>query len=161
MEGKLKTLDLILFESPDWWRRWIMKLFTRNTWTHVGIVIHGKDLKELHSIFKTEMTHIDPNEYYIWESGIEYLKDIEDNVHKIGVQLTNLDFKLRKYTGQIAIKRFNMELTNELFERLQEIHAKSHSIKYDKNPFNWLSALLGKDYHGNSQHTDSFFVQHL
>ena len=152
----MKTLDLLLFNNyTDAWYNRIIKFFTGSKWNHVGILVHGSDIQELHSSFNTNQKHIDPTKWYLWESGREGCKDSEDNVKKWGVQLSPLDRKLRVYNGEIAYR--STLVTPENFkEKIKELHAKVHSIEYDFDLVHFIETWLGISL-GDGQRTDTFF----
>ena len=153
----MKSLDLLFFSHNTYWFSWIVSWFTWSRWSHVGFVIEGHDLREIHSTFKKDISHIDPTKKYLWESGIEPVKDSEDQEFKWGVQLSELDPKIERYYGTIAVRKLTVALTDQQFEKLTQIHREVHGTPYDANIIDLIEAWLGIDIKGNGQHTSDFF----
>jgi len=81
----LKTGDILLFDGNS--KNWLFKIFdglikyfTNSDYTHIGMII--KDPKFLNKELKG---------YYVWESGTEKQPDPQDNMKKLGVQITPLE----------------------------------------------------------------------
>ena len=155
--SNLTSLDLLLFSNKSYWFSWIVELFTLSKWSHVGFAMNGKDIREIHSKFKKDVSHIDPEKIYFWESGIEPVSDSEDSEFKFGIQLSELEPKIKRYNGEISIRKLKINLNNNHFQKLIEIHKNVHDKPYDSNIIDLIEAWLGIDIKGNSQHTSDFF----
>ena len=106
IKGDLRTGDLILFHSKE--RGFLglfnslIEYFTGSPYDHIGMIL--KD-----PIYINEkLTGL-----YVWESGLEYNPDIEDNKYKLGVQITPLEEILKSNNGSAFIRE--LKCTDELY----------------------------------------------
>lgn len=146
----LKTGDLILFCSNN--NTGFMGLFSslikygsHSNYTHIGMII--KDPTFLNQSLKG---------LYVWESGYEGQPDPQDNLIKLGVQITPLYEMINNYKNSKIIVR-KLKTSEQKFddEILSKIHSIVHNKPYDTNLLDWVQALIGYDL--NPQKTSRFW----
>jgi len=141
----LETGDLILFDSNYsgfyGYLDILLKYFTQNNFTHIGIVIKEEKLGN-------EM--LDTNITYLWESGYEGTADPTDGKIKLGVQLTNLEEMIKTFQGKLWVRKLNCnkEDKKKIFnpEILAKLQAQVYGKPYDLNIVDWLGAFCRFDY---------------
>tara|TARA_Y100000590_G_scaffold179768_1_gene204912 strand:+ start:9842 stop:10471 length:630 start_codon:yes stop_codon:yes gene_type:complete len=152
----LRTGDLILFHSKESGLLGIfnslIEYFTGSPYDHIGMIL--KD-----PIYINEkLTGL-----YVWESGLEYNPDIEDNKYKLGVQITPLEEILKSNNGSAFIRELKCtdELYNSTFTetKLKEIHDVVYNKPYDINPKDWILAIFRRDT--EPQKTNRFWCSAL
>jgi hypothetical protein len=147
---ELKTGDLALFHGNSWISKAIQR-FTRNPYSHVGMIVRVQDLQE-YATEEDDLYGADPEEVYFFESTLrrESLPDllIKKQVHP-GVQLVSLREAFCYYDCQ-QIGTFNirqLSVEGDLFyQRLWE-----YMKDVDARPFpkmvvmlaHWIEGLLG------------------
>ena len=97
-------------------------------------------------IFLKAPTYIDSKltGNYVWESAIEPIPDVEDNIKKCGITITPIEYYLEKYDGSISVKRLlqnNKQVKIEEKEIL-DIQKKVYDKPYDLDPMDWIRELL-------------------
>ena len=155
---KLKTGDLLLFNWNPHSDSGFFNIFTdvikwgtHSEYSHSAIVL--KDPTFLHPHLKG---------LYVWESSWEDNPDPQDNLRKLGVQITPINEVLnvyRKSKGHVYYR--TLETKKNLFteEKLKEIHDVVYKKPYDICPFDWVEALFQKDF--SPQKTDTFWCSAL
>jgi len=133
--NQLETGDILLFSNYtsgifgffDSLIRW----GTQSQYTHVGIVIKDPDFLNLKGL-------------YMWESGFENKPDPQDDIKKIGVQITPLEEVIKNYkkTGHIFYRKLKCPDNLITIEKLKKIHHEVYLKPYDINPAHWLSAVF-------------------
>ena len=136
----LKNGDLIMFCSNN--NTGFMGLFSslikygsHSNYTHIGMILKdptfiNKSLKGL----------------YVWESGYEGQPDPQDNLTKLGVQITPLFEMINKYkNSNIIIRKLNTNDDKFNDKVLFNIHSVVHNKPYDINIFDWIQELIGID----------------
>lgn len=155
--NSFNSLDIILYSSQNSYYRYFINLLTGKKWTHVAVIIHGKDINEIHSNFSKNIYHLDNNKLYIWESNIDNQLDSEDNICKKGIRIIPFEkhiFKNCKHKIRKLKKKLNIQQIN----KLKEIHLDVHSKLYDYNIIHWLELLLGFPFTNNDIQRDNSFV---
>ena len=120
IRSTLKTGDIVLYSGHSLFSMAI-KLATRSSWSHCGMVVK---LEEYDFIT-------------IWESTLlTGIKDLTSGTHKRGVQLMPLSDRVNKYKGDIAIRslngvEFNKKDTVQLMKLRKELARKD----YESNAF--------------------------
>ena len=153
---ELKTGDIILFHSEERWLLGIfntlIEWFTGSPYDHIGMVL--RDPVYLNEKFKG---------LYVWESGLEYKPDIEDNKIKLGVQITPINEILNDNKGTAYIRKLicDDDLYFSTFspENIKEVHDIVHNKPYDINPVDWILAIFRTDL--SPQKTDRFWCSAL
>ena len=87
----------------------------------------------------------------VWDS----ITGCQDNICKLGVQITPLYEALHKYQGKIRVRKLlegNKLITNEKLAAINEI---VHNKPYDLNIMDWIGALIRKDI--TQKKTDKFW----
>jgi len=107
---------------------------TKSNWSHIGIVLR-------------DPTYIDPclTGLYLWESGQEDRPDVEDDIRKFGVQISDLREVVEGYSGRVVTRKLEARIEN-LGEKLKVLHAIVHDDKYDLNLYDLLSARMNITY---------------
>ena len=157
----LKTGDILLFDgnSKNWFFKifdGLIKYFTDSDYTHIGMIV--KDPKFLNKELKG---------YYVWESGTEKQPDPQDNMKKLGVQITPLEEIINSYldnNGKIFYRKIDCHLDTFTKEKLKEIHDVVYNKPYDVNPIDWINAALkrkGKHPQNTSTFWCSAFVGYI
>lgn len=134
--NSLHTGDIVLFGDPTYWFSRIIMCCTDSPWSHVGIVLR-------------DPVYIDPKltGVYLWESGVEDLPDAADSKKKWGIQLVELEKKIREYDGIVSVRKLiNLNnipcCTPERNTKLQVIYNTTYNKPYDYNPLNMIFCLL-------------------
>lgn len=148
------TLDVILWASDNSLKRRIMEFLTGETWTHVGIVLEGRHIKEMHKRRNIKDEGIDPDILYIWESGYNGKKDAEDGKIKCGVMITPWK---KMSGGRCVVRKFKKEITEDILRKLEIAYEETYKKKYDINPIHLLEALIGREIVTDGQNKESFF----
>lgn len=106
----------------------MIQYFTKSKYNHVGIIVKdpcwNKKLKG----------------YYLLESNIEPIPDVEDNKKKVGVQLIPLEFVLKEKYNNLYVRKLICKRDDEFNSKLIEIHSIIHNKPYDFNIIDWLNA---------------------
>lgn len=150
------SLDILLFAGRHFWFSWIIKLFTRSQWTHVGLVMSGKDLQ----LFSGEKCgcKFEEEKLYFWEAGREdKIRDLENNELKFGVQIDELDPILEQYDGKISWRKYKGHMSDEKRKILEIIHSKVHNKPYDANVWHMFCAWIGWEPKSERHRTSEFF----
>ena len=145
----LKTGDLIMFCSHN---SGFMGLFSslikygsHSNYTHIGMIL--KDPTFINNNLKG---------LYVWESGYEGTPDPQDNLTKLGVQITPLYEMINNYKKSKIIIRKLITTENKFNNTiLEKMHSLVYNKPYDTNIFDWMQALIG--YNISPQKTDRFW----
>ena len=149
----LKTGDILLFDGNSknlFFKIFdgLIKYFTNSDYTHIGMIV--KDPKFLNKELKG---------YYVWESGSEKQPDPQDNMKKLGVQITPLEEITNSYldnNGKIFYRKIKCHVDTFSTEKLKEIHDVVYNKPYDVNPIDWINAAL-KRKGKHPQNTNTFW----
>lgn len=125
----------------------IIRTFIKSNYSHVAMVL--KDPVFLHPALRG---------LYLWECSSEKQADPQDNIHKLGVQITPLAELVNSYTGNghVAIRRIKCKDRNLLFSsiNLEKIHNIVYRKPYDSNIIHLLEDVVKIDF--DPQRTDKF-----
>lgn len=146
--NELETGDIILFNG-NYFMSHIIEYFTSSIYSHVGIILKNPDLGD--TTFKG---------IYLLESGRENTPDPENNRIKKGVQIINLEEKIKNFNGQIYVRKLHCTRDKEFYEKIKNIHSAVHNIPYDLNPIDWIKADLQLDI-GNTHKTNTYWCSAL
>jgi len=146
--NELETGDIILFNG-NYFMSNIIEYFTSSIYSHVGIILKNPDLGD--ATFEG---------IYLLESGRENTPDPENNRIKKGVQIINLEEKIKNFNGQIYVRKLHCTRDKEFYEKIKNIHSAVHNIPYDLNPIDWIKADLQLDI-GNTHKTNTYWCSAL
>ena len=150
----LRTGDLILFCTQTTgifgFFDSLIRYFSHSPYTHIGMVIKESQLGH-----KT----LDPNKTYIWESGYEGTPDPQDGKIRLGVQITDLEYMMKNYTGKLYVRKLDCpdDECRRIFNTqiLSKIQAQVYGKPYDLNIVDWLTAFSRTDF--RPQKVDRFW----
>ena len=145
---ELETGDIILF-SGNYFLSYIVEYFTNSLYSHVGVVLKNPNLGDAR--FKG---------IYLLESGFENTPDPENHRIKKGVQIINLEDKIKNYKGRIYVRKLHCTRDKTFYEKIIEIHSTVHNIPYDLNPIDWIKAYYKLDI-GNTQKENTYWCSAL
>lgn len=132
---ELQTGDIILFQGKSFWFSKLVTWWTGTPWTHVGMVLRNP-------------TYIDPKltGLYLWESGIENFSDSENNIKKLGIQITDFRKILSSINGEdIYYRKLDAVIPN-LEDKLKTIHQTVHDKSYDTSVIDLLETTLNIEF---------------
>lgn len=128
---ELETGDILLYGGTQFWFSRIIRWWTKSKWSHISIVLKNP-------------TFIDEalnDGVYIWESGIENIRDAENNKFKFGVQINSLEDILKQYDGYVCCRKLHCDMSKEkMDESLEALHKIVHGDEYDTNPYDLMIA---------------------
>ena len=145
---ELETGDIILF-SGNYFLSYIVEYFTKSIYSHVGVVLKNPNLGD--AKFKG---------IYLLESGFENTPDPENHRIKKGVQIINLEDKIKNYRGRIYVRKLHCTRDKKFYEKIIEIHSTVHNIPYDLNPIDWIRGYF-KINIGNTQKENTYWCSAL
>ena len=145
---ELETGDIILF-SGNYFLSYIVEYFTKSIYSHVGVVLKNPNLGD--AKFKG---------IYLLESGFENTPDPENHRIKKGVQIINLEDKIKNYRGRIYVRKLHCTRDKKFYEKIIEIHSTVHNIPYDLNPIDWIKGYF-KINIGNTQKENTYWCSAL
>ena len=145
---ELETGDIILF-SGNYFLSYIVEYFTNSLYSHVGVVLKNPNLGDAR--FKG---------IYLLESGFENTPDPENHRIKKGVQIINLEDKIKNYKGRIYVRKLHCTRDKKFYEKIIEIHSTVHNIPYDLNPIDWIRGYF-KINIGNTQKENTYWCSAL
>ena len=145
---ELETGDIILF-SGNYFLSYIVEYFTKSIYSHVGVVLKNPNLGD--AKFKG---------IYLLESGFENTPDPENHRIKKGVQIINLEDKIKNYKGRIYVRKLHCTRDKKFYEKIIEIHSTVHNIPYDLNPIDWIKGYFKIDI-GNTQKENTYWCSAL
>ena len=145
---ELETGDIVLF-SGNYFLSHIVEYFTKSIYSHVGVVLKNPNLGD--AKFKG---------IYLLESGFENTPDPENHRIKKGVQIINLEDKIKNYKGSIYVRKLHCTRDKKFYEKIIEIHSTVHNIPYDLNPIDWIKAYYQLDI-GNTQKENTYWCSAL
>uniref|UniRef100_A0A6C0E6R2 Peptidase n=1 Tax=viral metagenome TaxID=1070528 RepID=A0A6C0E6R2_9ZZZZ len=148
----LKTGDILLMGTKNFWFSRIIEMVSQSQWSHVGMILKNP-------------TWIDPSlvGYYLWQSGTEDFPDVESGKKKFGVRLDDLVEVLSTYDGYAAVRKLN--IPNEIPDmnnKLVQIHKDIKDKPYDLDILDFLCAREGVQRSSSwlsnfSRKTNTFF----
>lgn len=144
----LETGDIILFHG-NYFFSYIVEYFTNSVYSHVGVVLKNPNLGD------ATFTGI-----YLLESEREDTPDPENNRIKKGVQIINLEEKMKHYKGRIYVRKLHCTRDKNFYEKIIKIHSTVHNIPYDLNPLDWIKAYYKLDI-GNTQKENTYWCSAL
>jgi len=145
---ELETGDIILF-SGNYFLSHIIEYFTNSIYSHSGIILKNPNLGD--AKFKG---------IYLLESGFENTPDPENQRIKKGVQIINLEDKIKNYKGRIYVRKLHCTRDKKFYEKIIEIHSTVHNIPYDLNPTDWIKGYYKLDI-GNTQKENTYWCSAL
>lgn len=136
--SELETGDIILFEGKSYLFSRLISWYTGTPYTHVGMILR-------------DPTYIDPKlkGLYLWESGIESFNDAEDNVRKLGIQISDFREILEKLDGEAVYYRKLHAQIPDLENKLAEIHSIVHNCPYDTSIIDLLETTMNVEFKTN------------
>ena len=134
----LETGDIVLFHG-NYFLSQIVEYFTHSLYSHVGVVLKNPNLGD------ATFTGI-----YLLESEREDAPDPENHRIKKGVQIINLEEKIKNYKGRVYVRKLHCTRDNDFYQKIIKIHSAVHNIPYDLNPIDWIKAGLQLNT-GNTQ----------
>ena len=145
---ELETGDIILF-SGNYFLSYIIEYFTNSIYSHVGVVLKNPNLGDAR--FKG---------IYLLESGFENTPDPENHRIKKGVQIINLEDKIKNYKGRIYVRKLHCTRNEKFYEKIIKIHSNVHNIPYDLNPIDWIKGYYKLNI-GNTQKENTYWCSAL
>ena len=151
IKESLNTGDIILFASTDSILSQIIDLFTESKYSHVAMVIKNPKF----------LGHDLPDDIYIIEStGLEHVKDVEDNEYKFGIQLRLFKEVYESHNGRLYWRKLVCTKNDEFYKNLTYAHSIVHNRIYDVNPVDWIKSCFDIEI-GNVQKKKTFFCSAL
>jgi len=147
---KVDDLDIVLFRGEGYWFSYVVEWLTWSRFSHVGIILK-------------DPIYIDPSltGTYLLESGIEIIKDAEDDKCKFGVQITDFTQIYEGYTGEIWKRSLKPYEKKEVIqELLEKAHDVVHNKPYDTRLIDLVKIDLEKKWR-NYQRTNCFVCSAL
>ena len=146
MRGELRTGDIVLFSGKSGVSN-IIKLATFSAWSHVGMVLR---LPQSRAAF-------------LWESTtLSDLKDVIDGVAKRGVQLVLLSERLRRYTGNVRIRRLQgFDVSEDAYYDLMEFRESVRGRDYEQSRVELIKAAYDGPFGANLEDLSSLFCSEL
>ena len=158
IRDKLENGDVVLFRS----RGAIARLIAlgqllggkRSRWSHVGIVVHDKNLDQV----------------LLWESTtLSKLEDLETGKRLRGVQTVFLSDRIRSYNGKVAVRRLVIPpghiglVRVTVAEALAEARREFNGKPYEKKHIQLAKAALDRTKLGRNRKQDlsSLFCSEL
>lgn len=129
----LDTGDMILFNG-NYFVSNIVEYITGSIFSHVGVIIKNP------IFFDKKLDGL-----YLLESGYEDQNDVENERHKLGVQLTDFTKLYNTYDGKIFVRKLECNRDKEFYEKIDQIHSDVHNVPYDINIIDWFKAGLNID----------------
>jgi len=145
---ELETGDIVLF-SGNYFLSHIVEYFTKSIYSHVGVILKNPNLGD--ATFKG---------IYLLESERENTPDPENNRIKKGVQIINLEEKMKQYKGRVYVRKLHCTRDKEFYEKIKKIHSTVHNIPYDLNPIDWVKGYYKLDI-GNTQKENTYWCSAL
>ena len=148
----LQTGDLLFFCDSKTWYNKVIDWATNSDFCHIGMVVKNPNFSGKQY-----------NGLYVIHSTSGELLDIEDNKHKLGVQLTKFVDTIKQYES-VFIRRLTTNRNTEFYKKLDHAHTLVHDIPYDFNIKHWLVSAF---YHWGiwdqkvKRHTNSFWCSAL
>jgi len=146
----VNNLDVILFRGEGYWFSYIVEWMTWSRFSHVGIILK-------------DPIYIDPSlsGTYLFESGMESIKDAEDGKCKFGVQITPWNPIYEQYSGEIWKRSVSPYGDKGVIqEMLAKAHDVVHNKPYDTHVLDLLRIELEKKW-GNCQRVNNFVCSAL
>lgn len=141
---KLDTGDIVLFSGKGAFSEGI-KWFSKSTWSHVGMVVHMPDWG-----------------HFLWESTtLSDLEDFETGTLTKGVQLVVLSDRIKKYEGEIAIRRLQVERTERMTTDLAKLRLELRGKPYEKIKLELIRAVYDGPFGQNTADLSSLFCSEL
>ncbi len=141
----LQTGDIVLFSGKGMVSEGI-KRFTFSKWSHVGMVIYSKE-------FETVL---------LWESTtLSNIKDIDSGEHRKGVQIVPLSQRIASYNGEIAIRKLDVERTDEMKKKLIKLRNDVRGRPYEKDEIQLIKSAYDGPFGRNTEDLSSLFCSEL
>ena len=151
------TGDLILFQGKSIISEFI-KVSTNSVWTHIGIIIKNP------TFIKNCKKGI-----YLYVADGAYEIDKPSNNKLIGVQLVNLEDKLKNYEGTFYYRKLKTQQNKKkMMKTFKIVYNTEYHKFYDWLPQNWIATFLAihnleniSDIISNPRHLDKMFCSSL
>jgi hypothetical protein len=142
----LRTGDLVLFSGRGTVSNMI-KYGTLSNWSHCGMVVKMEQYD-----FIT-----------IWESTtLSNIPDLESEMPLMGVQLVPLSERLKKYDGDVAIRRLKGgELSNDDINKLMLLRKQLKGKRYELSKMELFKAAYDGPFGANIEDLSSIFCSEL
>ncbi|MCI0681473.1 MAG: hypothetical protein L0Y71_05160 [Gemmataceae bacterium] len=139
----LDTGDIVLFGGKGALSQGI-KWFTRSRWSHVGMVIQLE-----WGVF-------------LWESTtLTDLEDFDTGTMTEGVQLVVLSERIKKYDGEIAVRRLECERTAAMLDNLKQLRLELRGKPYEKAKIELIKAAYDGPWGDNIEDLSSLFCSEM
>tara|TARA_Y100001954_G_C15639110_1_gene516734 strand:- start:38 stop:658 length:621 start_codon:yes stop_codon:yes gene_type:complete len=147
--SELNTGDILLFSERGNCFASMVERCTRSKYSHVAMVLKNP-------------TYIDSKlkGHYLLESTFEVPPDAVDHKKKFGVQIQELNSRIRDFNGNIYWRKLNCERTEQFYNKLARVYDEVKGILYDTNPIDWFKAAF-KINLGNVHKTNTFWCSAL
>ncbi len=123
IRSDLKTGDIVLF-SGDKGIAPFIKLFTRSKWSHVGMV------------------YLRDGDVCLWEATkIGKVVDSEKGKKINGVQLPLLSERIRRFSGEVAIRSISEGFDQDMLKKLFNFRQRVKGRKYEKRKLDLLLSV--------------------
>jgi hypothetical protein len=133
---EINDLDIILFKGDGIVSK-LIEFFGESKYSHVGIVL--KNPTYIDSSFKDGL--------YLFESSYNNIRDVEDNIIKIGVQLHYLEDILKGCPkNTVFIRNVSCNRDESFYKKLKQIHDETRNKPYDLNLFDWIVAKYNLEH---------------
>ncbi len=145
MRGSLRTGDIVLFSGKGGLSTGI-KHFTRCKWSHVGMVLALEEF-DLHML---------------WESTtLSNIADAETGKELRGVQLVPLSERIRRYDGEVAIRRLIVDREPGMGLALAELRQEIKGRPYEENVLELVRSAYDGPFGANTEDLSSLFCSEL
>lgn len=143
IRDSLKTGDIVLFSGKGGISAGI-KWFTFSQWSHVGMVV------------KSELGIM------LWESTtLTNIADAETGKETKGVQLVALSERLKKYQGEVAVRRLSHDVGATAMVKLAELRNKVRGRPYEKSKLELIKSAYDLVSGHNQEDLSSLFCSEL
>ncbi len=145
LRPELDTGDLVLFGGQSLFSSTI-KWMTTCRWSHVGMVVRVTDWEAL----------------FLWESTLlDDLRDLSTGTLHKGVQLVLLSDRLRRYAGEVAVRRLFAERTPRRLEALRQLRSELRGRPWEESRTEMVKAIYDGPGGGNEADLSSLFCSEL
>ena len=135
IRDNLKTGDIVLFSGMGRISD-LIKFFSGSKWSHIGLVVKSDDIDMV----------------LLWEStSLNSVNDIESGTAKNGVQLVALSERIAKYDGEISVRHFQSEITQDMRNALKQFRKESKNKPYEKSRLELAFSLIDVGWFTNNE----------
>ena len=141
----LDTGDLLLYSGVGPVSMSI-RLVTRSKWSHIGVVVRPKDFDMVCVLQSTTLSKV---------------KDTVSNREIEGVQINLLSDSLDSYKGAVAVRKLNVERTDDMRNTISDFRREVHGRPYEERKMELLKSAY--DFFGGANEEDlsSLFCSEL